>query len=84
MTESDWTTSCEPQKMLDFVRDCGRASDRKLTLFACACVRRVWPSLGAAGREAVRVAEGYADGEAKVGSLRNAVRRAGWSGVLSG
>jgi hypothetical protein len=84
MTEAEWRDCCEPEKMLTFLHESGRASDRKLRLFACACLRRVWPSHGAAEREVVRVAEHYADREAKVGSLLNAARRAGWPLALSG
>src|SRR5262249_28894171 len=63
MTETEWASSTEPQLMLDFLRASGRATDRKLRLFACACCRRVWPLLSEErGREAVRVAEQFADG----------------------
>jgi hypothetical protein len=41
----------------------GNVSDRKLRLFACACCRRAWTSLpcGEHGRQAVVIAEKYAD-----------------------
>ena len=63
MTEADWNTCCEPETILAFLRDSGTASERKLRLFACACCRRVWALLSdERGREAVRVAEQFADG----------------------
>jgi hypothetical protein len=60
--------------MLEYL--CGRASDRKLRLFACACCRRVWhllahPRLG----EAVEVGERFADGQATAWQLRNAYKQ---------
>src|SRR5262245_33042162 len=43
----------------------GRASERKLRLFACACARRVWSLMThPCSREAVLVAERFADGTA--------------------
>ncbi len=63
MTESDWRACQEPQKMLVALRATGKASERKLRLFAVACFRRVW-DLVVDGRSqrAVEVAERYADG----------------------
>jgi hypothetical protein len=40
MNEAEWQACADPQPMLEFLR--GKASDRKLRLFACACVREVW------------------------------------------
>jgi hypothetical protein len=61
VTEGNWLTSTDPIEMLEFLRNSGKTSDRKLRLFACACVRRVWHLLPDAGRQIVETAERYAD-----------------------
>jgi hypothetical protein len=62
MTEAEWLGCDEPWVMLEFLR--GKASDRKLRLFACACCREVWESLCVERcRRAVEIAEQYADGQ---------------------
>ena len=62
----------DPAPMLDFLQTSGRASDRKLRLFAVGCSRRVWDWLDALGRAAVEIAEEYAGGRASADQLRMA------------
>jgi hypothetical protein len=71
MTEAEWRDCTNPMEMLEFLR--AKASDRKLRLFACACCRRVWHLLtDDRNREAVEVAEAFADGRASVAALQAA------------
>jgi hypothetical protein len=73
MNEEQWLSDADPTLMLDYLRESGRASDRKLRLFAVACCRRLlhlrWPD---AVQEALEVAERFADGQATADDLRRA------------
>jgi hypothetical protein len=79
MFEARWLNCNEPEMMLRYVL--GKTGDRKFRLFACACVRRIWPLLhDERSREAVQVAEDYADrpvGHARLATIRAAARSAG-------
>jgi hypothetical protein len=62
LTEEQWLACTDPEKMLEALR--GKASARKLRLFACACVRRLWPLVyDEGGRQAVAAVEQFSDGE---------------------
>jgi hypothetical protein len=69
MTEAEWLSCCDPQKMLDFLRD--RASDRKLRLFAAASFRRLVALLpDPRQRRGIEALEQLAEGAATQGLLR--------------
>jgi hypothetical protein len=78
MTEAEWDR-CTPTdlgRMLAFLSG-GKATQRKVWLFACACCRGAWPLLiDPRSRTAVEVAERYGDGLAAVDELELARRAA--------
>src|SRR5579863_6673072 len=60
MTEADWLSCPDPTPMLEYLR--GRASDRKLRLFAVACCRRLWDLFPSdLNRQAVQAIEEHPD-----------------------
>jgi hypothetical protein len=62
--------------MLEFIRE--KVSDRKIRLFNCACCRRIWVRLDDKRmRQAVVVAEAYADGKVPLEALQRAHRNVG-------
>src|SRR4051812_33942159 len=68
MTEAEWLACNVPMPMLGYL---GRKySARKRRLFACACVRQIWPLLGDDRcRRAVEMVERCVDGLASTGEL---------------
>jgi hypothetical protein len=61
MTEYGWQSCTDPTPLLVSLR--AEASERKLRLFAVACCRRAWRRMtDGRSRQAVEVAERYADG----------------------
>jgi hypothetical protein len=76
MNEPQWLECTYPEKLLIFLR--GKASARKLRLFAVACCRRIWDILqDPRSRAAVEAAERFADGDAPGEELRSAFDAAG-------
>jgi hypothetical protein len=84
MTEADWNSSTVPHQMLLALRASGRASGRKLRLFAVACCRGVWNSWQPNRlHPAVLTCEAFADGLVGRKSLRIARSEIGGVGSYS-
>ena len=66
--------------MLEHIR--GKPFPRRMRLFACACARRLWERLPERARNAVEVAERFADGRATAAELAGAAAAA--SGIDPG
>ncbi len=76
MTEAEWLACDDPQAMVAYL--CGKPFDRKLRLFGCACCRSVWDLLTEdCFRNAVEVAERFADGNASKKELAEAKKISG-------
>jgi hypothetical protein len=75
MTEAEWWACADSRPLLEEVSH--KTSDRKLRLLICACCHRVWDLLADdRSREAVEVAERYADSSANRDDLIAARRKA--------
>jgi hypothetical protein len=78
MTEAEWQACNDPRPVLEFLR--GKASRRKLNLFACACCRHVEWSKDCgipwidADSAAVALVERFADGQMSPDELEDAGR----------
>jgi len=69
MTEGEWLAATEPTLMLEFLR--GKASDRKLRLFACAWGYELWSRMSdERSQNALITAEQFADGLRGMDNLR--------------
>ncbi len=66
MTESEFLRCANPAGLLTWMENRRRITDRQLRLWACGCVRLVWPLLSDdRSRRAVEVSEQLADGQAR-------------------
>jgi hypothetical protein len=59
-TQADWLTCDDPRPLMEFLR--GKVSERKLRLLIVACCRSMQLPMDGRNRQAVEVAERYADG----------------------
>jgi hypothetical protein len=71
MTEAEWLACADPQPMLRLLGD--RLTPRKARLWACAAARCIWQHLTLPEwRQAVEVAERFAEGQADARALQAA------------
>jgi hypothetical protein len=83
MTEAEWLAAVNPRSMLEHLS--AGLSERRLRLFNCACVRRVWHHLPEGPlRRGVGVAERHADGSCDAAEYSQAAREAADSFAVIG
>jgi hypothetical protein len=80
VTEAEWRTCSDPDRMLSFLGSQGEPDERRLRLVACACVRHAWhllpPQAQVTAQLVVEVAEAYAEGAATAADLARVRERA--------
>ncbi len=75
VTEAEWLACENPASVLEYLRE--RVADRKLRLFACGCCRAIWHLIDDGHcRQAVEIAERFADGQSTQRQVAAAYRRA--------
>jgi hypothetical protein len=88
MNEAEWLAGTDSTPMLEVLRASGKASDRKLRLFAVACCRSIWQHMPyECSRQAVEVGEQYADGltnDENRHAAWEAIRRVKYSALTEG
>ena len=73
MTEREWLTCTDPEAMLGYLFNV-TSQEREQTLYACACCRSIWHLLtDPRSRQAVEVAERFAEGQATAEELSAAL-----------
>jgi hypothetical protein len=73
MTEQEWLTCANPQRMREFLRD--KSSERKLQLLALACCRRIEPLLpNEQSKAVINALERYIEGQSTAEGLAEARR----------
>lgn len=70
MTEQEWLEANDPEPMIEYLH--GKASERKLRLFACATFRHLAPWLKDEGLATVEKGERFADGQLRREEARRA------------
>lgn len=88
MTEAEWLQCPDTEPLLRGLADEGLENDRKLRLFALACVRRIWHLLPSeCSRTAVEVGERFVEGQASEAELNEAYQHASsvtsWEGFAA-
>jgi hypothetical protein len=73
LTAAQWAVLRDPTHQIAHL--CPPVSERKLRLFGCYCCRRLWDSLSPEGRNALDIAERFAEGLASDAERQTAFRR---------
>jgi hypothetical protein len=81
MTEAEWLACSDPPPMRGVLN--GKASNRKMRLFAIACCRQIWQFLNGESRAAVEVMERYLEGQATLEELEDVHRHLSDEGLTN-